>query len=186
MTQHTELIQKVEEIYQARLKNPANFGTSDPLMFVEWNKYWLECLTTCNEALYIDLLNRHNIPFVRKAMIMVDGKILADDDYAAWYFTYPELIESTRKLIWDFGWQRILIPKLKDSILALSPSERKCFDLVCKQQPTPKGKANQALLKTLIEKGFVRKSKYYVDLKHWQWQYNPDSHLLKEVWSELP
>ena len=77
-------------------------------MSKEWDKYWLECLSTHNEALYIDLLNRHNIPFVRKAMIMCDGTVLGDDDYAAWYFTYPELIESTRKLIWDFGWQRFV------------------------------------------------------------------------------
>jgi hypothetical protein len=181
---HLELTQKVEEIWQARLKNPNSLSSKDPLLFAEWNKYWLDCLSTHNESLYIDLLNRHNIPFVRKAMIMVDGTVLADDDYAAWYFTYPELVESTRRLIWDFGLQRIVIPKLKDSILALPPLERECFNLVCKHQ-APKGKANQALLKILIEKGLVRKSKYYVDRKHWLWQYNPDSHLLKEVWEAI-
>jgi hypothetical protein len=121
-----DLTQKVEEIYQARLKNPAKFYGNP--MSKEWDKYWLECLSTHNEALYIDLLNRHNIPFVRKAMIMCDGTVLGDDDYAAWYFTCPELIESTRKLIWNFGWQRFLNPKLKDSILALSPTEGECFN----------------------------------------------------------
>ena len=119
-----DLTKKVEEIYQSRLKDPNSLTSRDPLLFAEWNKYWLDCLSTHNEALYIDLLNRHNIPFVRKAMIMCDGTVLADGDYAAWYFTYPGLVKSTRKLIWDFGWQRM-------------------------------------------------------------WQYNPDSHLLKEVWSEL-
>jgi hypothetical protein len=180
---HTDLTQKVEEIYQARLKNPADFHEQNPKMAKEWKEYYIDCLSVERESLYKDFLNSHDIPFVRKAMIMCSGEVLAEDDYAAWYFTYPELVKEAQKLLSAFGWQ-CLREELKASILALSPIERECFDRVCKHGAF-KGKTDRALLKALIEKKLVTKSKYYVDRKHWMWQYNPDSHLLKEVWSEL-
>lgn len=180
---HLELAQKVEEIWQARLKNPADFHEQNPQMAMEWNKYYVDCRSADRESLYKDFLDSHNIPFVRKAMIMCSGEVLAEDDYANWYFTYPELVKQTQKLLSAFGWQ-CLRDELKALILALPPPERECFDLVCKHQ-TPKGKANQALLKILIEQNLVFKSKCQVDLKHFCWSYEPMSPTLKEVWDAI-
>ena len=179
-----ELIQKVEEIWQARLVTPSDFHEENPQMAADWKLYFVDGLLAHRASLYKEFLDSHNIPFVRKPMIMCSGEVLAEDDYANWYFTYPELVKSTRQLMSDLSWQ-LMKEELKAKILALSPPERECFDLVC-QGKTPKGRENQALLKSLIEQNLVSKSKCRVDLKHFVWSYEPMSPTLKEVWSELP
>ena len=180
---YLDLSQKVEEIYQSRLHSPANFHERTPLMAAEWDKYYVDCLSSERELLYKEFLSSHNIPFVCKAMILSSGEILAEDDFAAWYFTFPELVKETQKLLSTFGWH-CLKAELKASILALSPAERECLDLVCKHQMA-KGKTNQALLKVLIEKGLVLKSKYRIDLDRFVWRYEPMSVILKEVWETI-
>ena len=179
-----ELTKKVEEIWQARLKNPTDFHEENPQMAADWKLYYIDGFLADRASLYKEFLDSHNIPFVRKSMIMCSGEVLGEDDYANWYFTFPELVKSTRQLMSDLSWQ-LLKSELKTKILSLSTTERQCFDLVC-QNKTPKGRVNHALLKSLIEQNLVFKWKCRLDSKHFIWSYEPMSPTLKEVWSELP
>lgn len=97
-----ELIDAVEKVYQARLSDPAGFYLSP--MQGEWDKYFVDCFSV-NSAC-VDILSSHDIAFICKPIITVSGEVLQINDYSAWYFTYPEMAQLARKLLWETMWAK--------------------------------------------------------------------------------
>jgi hypothetical protein len=98
----SELIYAVEVVYQARLSDPEGFYLSP--MQEEWNKYFIDCFSV--DSACVDILNSNDIAFICKPIIMGGGEVLQLDDYAAWYFTYPGMAGSARKLLWETMWAK--------------------------------------------------------------------------------
>jgi hypothetical protein len=98
----SELIDAVEVVYQARLSDPEGFYLSP--MQGRWNKYFIDCFSV--DSACVDILNSNDIAFICKPIIMGSGEVLQIDDYAAWYFTYPGMAGSARKLLWETMWAK--------------------------------------------------------------------------------